>query len=316
MSPCAGLPVPTPSSTRSPETYCSVLICFAAHATGRRASSMTPKPIFTRSVTAAAVARTTVLSRIGALAITWSVDQTESRPACSANRALSRTSPRTGRAGSGVEVGRITPISMLMLKLTTGPGVLFRPALTGRSSASRDRGVDLRVLAAADRAAPAQGDGSEGARAVRAGQHRDAEGVSRPDRRLAVPRRDPGDGRQPAVPDGEGPQVDGVAVGRAVGQPADLGDAGARARGLDDVDGVAAVRRDADRGGPGLAAVDGVGEPADVAVARGGLGVPGGVEVPGPVGAQVAVDPPFGVRGGARTGADHDRGRPGLAAVG
>ena len=47
-----------------------MLICFAAHATGRRASSMTPKPIFTRPVTAAAVARTTVLSSMGALAIT------------------------------------------------------------------------------------------------------------------------------------------------------------------------------------------------------------------------------------------------------
>src|SRR5690349_13291602 len=131
---------------------------------------------------------------------------------------------------------------MLMLKLTTGPGVLFRPALTDRSSASHDRGVDLRVLAAADGAAPAQGDGSEDARAVRTRQHRDAEGVSWPDRRLAEPRRDPGDGRQPAVPDGEGPQVGGVAVRRVVGQPGDLGDAGARAGGLDDVDGVVLVR--------------------------------------------------------------------------
>ena len=88
---------------------------------------MTPKPIFTRPVTAAAVARTTVLSRMGALAITWSVDQTESRPASSANRALSRTSPRIGRSGSGVEVGRITPISILTLKLNTLPSGIFRP---------------------------------------------------------------------------------------------------------------------------------------------------------------------------------------------
>src|SRR5439155_19733532 len=99
----------------------------AAHATGRRASSMTPKPIFTRPVTAAAVAGRTVLSRLGALAIAWSADQTESRPASSANRALSRTSPRIGRAGSGVEVGRITPISILTLKLNTLPSGIFRP---------------------------------------------------------------------------------------------------------------------------------------------------------------------------------------------
>jgi hypothetical protein len=70
-----------------------------------------PKPIEIRSVTAAAVARTAVLSRVGALATRWSVDQIESSPSCSASRALARTSPRIGRAESGVEVGRITPIS-------------------------------------------------------------------------------------------------------------------------------------------------------------------------------------------------------------
>ena len=129
---------------------------------------------------------------------------------------------------------------------------------------------------------------------MRARQHRDAEGVSRPDRRLAVLRRDPGDGRQPAVPDGEGPQVGGVAVGRVVGQPADLGDAGARAGGLDDVDRVVLIWCDPDRGGPGPAAIGGIRQPADVTVARGRLGIPRGVEVAGPVGAQVAVDPPFG----------------------
>src|SRR5262245_14332537 len=110
MSPCAGLPVPTPSTIRLPDTYCNVLICFAAQLTGRRASSITPKPIVIRSVTAAAVASTTVLSSMGALATRWSVDQTESSPVSSASRALARTSPRIGFAGSGVEVGRITPI--------------------------------------------------------------------------------------------------------------------------------------------------------------------------------------------------------------
>ena len=37
------------------------------------------------------------------------------------------TSPRIGRAGSGVEVGRITPISILTLKLNTLPSGIFRP---------------------------------------------------------------------------------------------------------------------------------------------------------------------------------------------
>jgi hypothetical protein len=91
MSPCAGLPVPTPSTSRSPDTTCSELICFAAHATGRRASSITPKPSVIRVVAPAAAARTIVPSRMGALAMRWSVDQIESSPASSANRALSPT---------------------------------------------------------------------------------------------------------------------------------------------------------------------------------------------------------------------------------
>jgi hypothetical protein len=52
-----------------PDTSCSVLTCFAAHATGRNASSITLNPTVIRSVTAAAVASTTELSSIGALAI-------------------------------------------------------------------------------------------------------------------------------------------------------------------------------------------------------------------------------------------------------
>jgi hypothetical protein len=87
-----------------------VLTCFAAQATGRSASSITPKPIVIRSVTAAAVASTTSASRMGALATRWSVDQTESSPASSANRALARTSPMIGCDGSGVDTGSITPI--------------------------------------------------------------------------------------------------------------------------------------------------------------------------------------------------------------
>ena len=42
MSPCTGLPVPTPSAIRLPDTYCSELICLAAQAGGRSASSITP----------------------------------------------------------------------------------------------------------------------------------------------------------------------------------------------------------------------------------------------------------------------------------
>ena len=42
MSPCTGLPVPTPSATRLPDTCCRVLICFAAQAGVRSASSITP----------------------------------------------------------------------------------------------------------------------------------------------------------------------------------------------------------------------------------------------------------------------------------
>ena len=87
-SPCAGLPVPTPGTIRLPDTYCRVLICFAAEATGRRASSITPKPIAIRSVTAAAVASTTVLSSMGALATRWSVEHTDSSSRSSASRAL------------------------------------------------------------------------------------------------------------------------------------------------------------------------------------------------------------------------------------
>lgn len=82
--------MPTPRLSRSPDTYWSVAICFAAQATGRSASSITPQPIVIRSVNAAAAERTTVLSNIGALA---------------------RTSPRIGWFGSGVEVGSRTPIS-------------------------------------------------------------------------------------------------------------------------------------------------------------------------------------------------------------
>jgi hypothetical protein len=63
------LPVPIPSTSRSPDTNCNVLTCFAAHATGRNASNITLYPIVIRSVTAAAVASTTVLSIIGALAM-------------------------------------------------------------------------------------------------------------------------------------------------------------------------------------------------------------------------------------------------------
>ena len=75
-----------------------------------------------RSVTAAAVASTTELSSIGALAMRWSVVHTESSPACSANRALARISPMIGCAGSGVEAGRITPILIATPAGNAGPG--------------------------------------------------------------------------------------------------------------------------------------------------------------------------------------------------
>src|SRR6266571_5538349 len=189
-------------------------------------------------------------------------------------------------------------------------------ARRGLASPANYRGVDLRVLAAANGAAPAQGDMFGCAGAVPALQQRDAERVPWPDRRIAVPAGNLRDRRQPPVLDGEGPQVRGVALGRVVGLPGDVGDAGTRAGRLHVVDGVVLVRRDADRGGPGPAAIGGIREPADVTVARGGLGIPGGVEVPGPVRTQVAVDPPFGVREGAYAAADLDGGRPRLAAVG
>jgi hypothetical protein len=105
-----------------PDTRCRLLTCFAAQAAGRRASSMTPNPIVIRSVTAAAVASTTVESSMGALATRWSVDHTDSRPYSSASRALARTSPMISRAGSGVEVGRITPILIVTIPDNARPG--------------------------------------------------------------------------------------------------------------------------------------------------------------------------------------------------
>lgn len=63
------------------------------------------------------------------------------------------------------------------------------------------------------------------------------------------------------------------------------------------------VRRDADRDGPGPAMVGESGKPPHVS--RTHLCIPPrDIEVPYPVGAQVTVDPPFGIRYGARAGAN------------
>jgi hypothetical protein len=56
------------STTRPPETCCSVANCLAAHAGSRRASTITPTPTWMRSVLATAAASTTMLSDRGRLA--------------------------------------------------------------------------------------------------------------------------------------------------------------------------------------------------------------------------------------------------------
>src|SRR5215470_11027054 len=132
---------------------------------------------------------------------------------------------------------------------------------------SHHRLVYLGVLAGPHRAAPTEDD------TLGAGSGQ-PEGVARPVLDVAELRGDVENRRQPSSGDGEWPQIRGITLGRVVGLPGDHGPACARADHFHDVDGVVLIWRDPGWGGPGSAAIGGVGEPPDVTVSRGGLGVP------------------------------------------
>src|SRR5262252_3628272 len=95
---------------------------------------------------------------------------------------------------------------------------------------SHHRLVYLGVVAGPHRAAPTEDDtlGAEG------GQ---PEGVARPVLHVAELRGDLENRRQPPSGDGERPQIRGITLGRVVGQPGDVDDAGTCACRLHDVDG-------------------------------------------------------------------------------
>src|SRR5258707_13561753 len=83
---------------------------------------------------------------------------------------------------------------------------------------SHHSGVDLGALVLPDRAAPAEGNPLRSERAVPAWRDRQAEGVARPDLRVAEPAGGP-DGRpEPPPANGKPPQGGGVAARRPARQ--------------------------------------------------------------------------------------------------
>src|SRR5258708_13892006 len=90
---------------------------------------------------------------------------------------------------------------------------------------SHHSGVDLGALVLPDRAAPAEGNPLRSERAVPAWRDRQAEGVARPDLRVAEPAGDPDGRREPAPANGEPPQGGGIAPPPAFGPPGHPGSA-------------------------------------------------------------------------------------------